>query len=42
MIKIELGRSMARARQFLQNDINNIVSQKEYKTVNIAIDVDAQ
>jgi primosomal protein N' (replication factor Y) len=42
MIKIELGRSMARARQFLQNDINSIVSQKEYKTVNIAIDVDAQ
>ncbi len=42
MIKIELGRSMARARQFLQNDINSIESQKEYKTVNIAIDVDAQ
>ena len=42
MIKIESGRSMARARQFLLTDINSIESQKEYKTVNIAIDVDAQ
>jgi len=42
MIKIENGRSMARARELLGEAMRGISSRSEYKTVKILIDVDAQ
>ena len=42
MIKIENGRSMARAREILGEAMRGISSRSEYKTVKILIDVDAQ
>jgi hypothetical protein len=42
MIKIENGRSIARARELLREAVASIAADTEYKTVNLAIDVDAQ
>ncbi|MBQ4127539.1 MAG: primosomal protein N' [Alistipes sp.] len=42
MIKIENGRSMARARELLGEAMRGISSRSEYKTIKILIDVDAQ
>jgi primosomal protein N' (replication factor Y) len=42
MVKIENGRSIARARELLREAVAGIAADAEYKTVNLAIDVDAQ
>ncbi|MBR5491595.1 MAG: primosomal protein N', partial [Alistipes sp.] len=42
MLKIENGRSMARARELLREALAQFGAEKEFKTINIAIDVDAQ
>lgn len=42
MIKIENGRSIARARELLREALNGVTHDAEYKTINIAVDVDAQ
>ncbi|MBR5138495.1 MAG: primosomal protein N' [Alistipes sp.] len=42
MIKIENGRSMARARELLREAIAAFRADAEYKTITLSIDVDAQ
>ena len=42
MLKIESGKSLARARELLRASISALSSKGEYKSVNISIDVDAQ
>ena len=42
MLKIENGRSMARARELLREALAQFGAEKEFKTINIAVDVDAQ
>lgn len=42
MLKIENGRSLARARELLRETLAQFRSGGEYKSINIAIDVDAQ
>lgn len=42
MLKIENGRSLARARELLREALAQFGAEKEFKTINIAIDVDAQ
>ena len=42
MLKIESGKSLARARELLRASIATLCSNDEYKSVNISIDVDAQ
>jgi primosomal protein N' (replication factor Y) len=42
MLKIENGRSMARARELLREALAQFGAEKEFKSINIAIDVDAQ
>lgn len=42
MVKIENGRSIARAREFLREALNGIRGDAKYKTVTLSIDVDAQ
>ena len=42
MLKIENGRSMARARELLREALAQFSAEKEFKTINIAVDVDAQ
>lgn len=42
LLKIESGRSMARARELLRKELDEVGQVKEYKPISIAIDVDAQ
>ena len=42
LIKIENGRSMARARELLRGSIAKFSLDRSFKQINIAIDVDAQ
>ena len=42
MIKIESGRSMAKARELIRKALAQIAEQKSYKPISIAIDVDPQ
>ena len=42
MLKIENGRSMARARELLREALAHFSAEKEFKNINIAVDVDAQ
>ena len=42
MLKIENGRSMARARELLREALAQFSAEKEFKNINIAVDVDAQ
>ena len=42
MLKIENGRSMARARELLREALAHFSAEKEFKNINIAIDVDVQ
>lgn len=42
LIKIEVGKSIARGRELLRSSLNRLSSHTEYKSVTVAIDVDAQ
>lgn len=42
LIKIEIGRSMARAREILRNSLDTFTADKQYKNLKLSIDVDAQ
>ena len=42
MVKIENGRSIARARELLRDAVGEIAANAEFKQVNLVIDVDAQ
>ncbi len=42
LIKIEVGKSIARGRELLRSSLNSLSSHAEYKSVTISIDVDAQ
>jgi primosomal protein N' (replication factor Y) len=42
MLKIENGRSMARARDLLREVIADFRSQAEFKLIKVVVDVDAQ
>ena len=42
MLKIENGRSVARARELLREALAHFSAEKEFKNINIAVDVDAQ
>ncbi len=42
MLKIENGASLSRARELLRNALEQFRTKGEYKSINIAIDVDAQ
>lgn len=42
MLKIENGRSLARARELLREALNDVATHSEYKSITISVDVDAQ
>ena len=42
MLKIENGRSMARARELVREAVEGVRAHQEYKSINISVDVDAQ
>ena len=42
MVKIENGRSIARARELLREAVGEVTASAEFKSVNLVIDVDAQ
>ena len=42
LIKIEVGKSIARGRELLRSSLYSLSSHAEYKSVTISIDVDAQ
>jgi hypothetical protein len=42
MLKIENGASLSRARELLRKALEQFRTKSEYKSINIAIDVDAQ
>jgi primosomal protein N' (replication factor Y) len=42
LLKIENGRSMARARELLREELDEVGREQQYKHVSIAIDVDIQ
>jgi primosomal protein N' (replication factor Y) len=42
LLKIESGRSMARARELIREVLARFAAEAEYKSVNVSIDVDVQ
>jgi hypothetical protein len=42
LLKIENGRSMARARELLRQELDEVSREPQYKHVSVAIDVDIQ